>query len=348
MLDAAAAPARVLRLGHPDGLQIAVLDHGATWVSATLPLPGSGSPRELLLGCADLGGYLRQRAYLGATIGRFTNRLRHARVCIDGVMHPLLANEGPHQLHGGPEGFDRRRWTVDVHTADRLVLSLVSPDGDQGYPGEVRAQVCYALEDRDCLCIDFQASTTRPCPVGLTHHAYFNLDGDAGQATRSCHGHHLRVQASQWLPTDEAGIPSQPLQPVDGYGLDLRQSRVLRQAIQGDPGLLALGGIDHALALDPALCDGHQPVLELLGSDRRVLMTLATTQPALQIYTGMSLSGVPSRDGGCYSASAGIALEPEALPDSPNHPVALPHWPETVLRPGDTWRATSRLRFAVA
>jgi len=348
MSPEAAAPARLLRLGAADGLQIAVLDHGATWASASLLLSAGGPRRELLLGCADLAGYLQQRVYLGATIGRFTNRLRNARICIDGVTHALHPNDGQHQLHGGPEGFDRRRWSVDEHSRDHLLLSLVSPDGDQGFPGELQAQVRYEIEDRCTLRIEYQARTTKPCPVGMTHHAYFNLDGDFGQVTASCHGHRLQVRAAHWLPVDPACMPTGALLPVDGSALDLRQGRVLHEVIDSDPVLSAHGVIDHALALDPAACDGQQTVLMLESSDARVRMELATTQPAVQVYSGLLLAGVPSRDGGRYRASAGIALEPQALPDSPNQPVAPPFWPDTVLRPGDVWRATSRLRFAAA
>jgi len=340
------APARLYTLENAAGLRVQVLDHGATWVSCSVPMM-EGRRRELLLGCASLADYQRSRAYLGAIVGRYANRVRDSRCTIDGQSVELAANEGPHQLHGGPDGYDRRRWTVESHSPQRLVMSLVSPDGDQGWPGEVQARVSYTLGADLALEIAFETTTSRACPVNLTHHAYFNLDGDAGEATPSALRQHLQVLAPAWLPVGADLLPSAELQPVDDSGFDLRELRRLDEAIASDPRLQAGGGYDHALALDPACADALHAAVRLLSGDGRVAMSLATDLPGLQIYSGQGLAGHPARDGSAYPAHAGIALEPQYLPDSPNHPVAPPHWPDVVQRPGTLRRHVSRMFFDV-
>ncbi|MGY0197176.1 galactose-1-epimerase [Leptothrix sp. BB-4] len=340
------APARLYTLENAAGLRIQVLDHGATWVSCSVPMM-EGSRRELLIGCASLADYVAQKAYLGATVGRYANRIRDSRCTVDGQVFPLAPNEGPNQLHGGPDGFDRRTWTVESHTPQRLVLSLVSPDGDQGWPGEVLARVSYTLGADLALEIAFETTTTRACPVNLTHHAYFNLDGDAGASTRNVLQHHLQILAPSWLPVGADLLPAGELEPVDDTGFDLRELRRLDQAIAAEPALQVGKGFDHAYALDPACADALRAAVRLLSSDGRVAMSLATDLPALQVYSGQGLAGHPARDGSAYPAYAGIALEPQYLPDSPNHPVAPPHWPDVVQRPGERRRHVSRLFFDV-
>ncbi len=340
------APARLYTLENAAGLRIQVLDRGATWVSCSVPMM-EGTRRELLLGCASLADLQAQGAYLGATVGRYANRVRDSRWHVDGQTFLLAANEGRHQLHGGPDGFDRRTWQVESHTPQRLVLTLVSPDGDQGWPGEVQARVSYTLGSELALEIAFETTTTRACPVNLTHHAYFNLDGDAGAATRSVLQHHLQVLAPAWLPVDAELLPAGELVPVDDTGFDLRELRRIDQAIAAEPALRAGRGFDHALALDPEGADALRAVARLLSADGRVSMSLATDLPALQVYTGQGLAGHPARDGSAYPSHAGIALEPQYLPDSPNHPVAPPHWPDVVLRPGQRRRHVSRMFFDV-
>lgn len=336
-------PARVLALANSAGLRLQVMDRGATWLTCSLPLP-DGSRRELLLGCASLADYQRQGAYLGATVGRYANRIAQARFMLEGRAVPLLANEGPHQLHGGPDGFDKRPWQVEAHDPLRLVLTLTSPDGDQGFPGELHARVSYLLGDDLSLEIRFEATTSRACPVNLTHHAYFNLDGEAGAHTGSCLQHTLQVAAEGWWPVDGGLIPLGATEPVAGSGFDLRTPRPLAQAIASDTVLQASHGFDHCLRLDAGCADLGTPAAELVSADGRVRMLLATDQPALQVYSGQGLAGTPARDGGVYGPHAGIALEPQFAPDSPNH-AASDDWPDCVLQPGQRYLRRSVLRF---
>lgn len=344
LLDPAAfAPARLFTLGNAAGLRLRVLDRGATLLSCSLPLP-DGSRRELLLGCASLADYQRQGAYLGATVGRYANRIARAQFELDGQTVQLQPNEGPNQLHGGPDGFDKRTWQVEAQSDQALVLTLTSPDGDQGFPGELQARVSYLLGDDLSLEIRFEATTSRACPVNLTHHAYFNLDGEAGADTGSCLRHTLQVASKDWWPVDGGLIPLGASTPVAGSGFDLRTPRQLAEAIASDAVLQASHGFDHCLRLDTACANLSTPAAELVSADGRVRMLLATDQPALQVYSGQGLAGTPARDGGEYRAHAGIALEPQFAPDSPNHATSE-DWPDCVLRPGQRYLRRSVLRF---
>ena len=312
------APVQTHALHNAAGLQVQLSTLGATWLSCSVPM-GAGQRRELLLGCADAAAYLQQPHYIGATVGRFTNRIRDARFVLDGRSVHLVSNNGPHQLHGGPDGFHRRVWRVLAHAPRLLRLDL-----------------------------HLQATTSAPCPVGLTQHAYFNLDGDQGGSTPSCRAHRLQVQAHQWLPLDGQGLPLGELANVAGTGLELRQPRRLQDAIESDATLRASLGIDHSLSLAPPARRGALPAAVLQASDGRVRLQLSTDQPALQVYTGNYLAGASARDGGAYVRHAGIALEPQCLHDSVNHPVDPPAWPDCILRPGQVWRSFTRYAFDVA
>lgn len=329
--------APLFALENAAGLRIQVMAYGAAWVSCSVPLPG-GSRREVLLGCASLGDYQRQMAYLGACIGRYANRIRGARFELDGRTHTLLPNEGPNQLHGGPVGFDKRVWQMQSQSDIELVLSLASEDGDQGFPGRMETTVRYALGDDLSVHVGFDASVTAPCPVNLTQHAYFNLDGDAAEG--DCRPHRLRIAAHQFLPVGDGSIPTGERCAVAGTGFDFRQPRTVGDALLRDEQQRLTQGYDHAYWLDAACADGTRPAAEVEAGDGRVSLQLYTRLPALQFYSGNYLAGTPARTGE-YVKHAGLALEPQFAPDSPNHP----EWPSCVLRPGERYRQVLRYRF---
>jgi aldose 1-epimerase len=215
---------------------------------------------------------------------------------------------------------------------------LDSADGDQGYPGRLRAKLTYGLPEPGCLRMDFETVADQRCPVSLTSHAYFNLDGDA----RSVAGHVLRVQAEQYLPLDAASIPTGEFAPVAGTPFDLRRFRLLREA------LAPLGapprGYDHCFVLD-ALRDAQaSPVAELVSSDGQVALQLFTNYPGLQVYSGQHLAESKGRDGKALAARSGIALEAQHFPDAPNRP----EWPDhgAVLEPGLVRRDFIAYRFS--
>jgi len=334
---------RVVGIGRPGGVQLRLADLGATWLSCEVPL-ADGSRREVLLGNDDLARHLQQRAYFGGSIGRYANRIAQARVVVDGQAHALMANERGHQLHGGPQGFDKRPWQLLSLTPTEAVFTLHSPDGDQGFPGAADVQVVYrVLDDGFTVEINFSATVTAATPLALTNHAYFNLDG----AVTDVRQHRLRLAASHFVPVDHELIPSGDPLPVAGGDFDFREARAIASRfLESDQQRLA-GGYDHAWLLDEAVRAGTTPAAELRSADGRLSALLHTDQPALQVYTGSQLEGTPGRHGVSYPAHSGIALEPGLPPDAPNRP----HWPSAagaIARPGRPWQATMRWHFVPA
>lgn len=328
-------PWRITVLRNASGMVATFMDWGATWLSARVPMR-DGSVREALLGCATPSDYLHQDAYLGATIGRYANRIANATLTQQNVQ--LTANQGEHQLHGGPEGFDKRRWQIVSQSDNAVVYRIDSPDGDQGYPGNLLAQVRYELDDDNTLSISYQAEVDQPCPVNLTNHAYFNLDAHHGDARQ----HRLQLLAENYLPVDSAGIPNAPLKAVAGTSFDFREAKTVAQDFLADADQQAVKGYDHAFLLNSA-GDPSQPAAQLWAEDGKLQLTVMTAAPALQFYTGNYLAGTRAREQESYTAFQGIALESEFLPDSPNHP----EWPQPScwLQPGERWESVTRYRF---
>lgn len=323
------------------GLGITVLPYGATWASCRVPM-GDGTTREVLLGCPDETAYRTHSTYLGATIGRFANRLRNARLHIDGADYALDANDGRHCLHGGQNGFGRREWAIEELAASRVRLSIASPDGDGGFPGQMTAEAIYSVAGDDLsVTIEYLAAVDRPCPVSLTNHAYFNLDGDGVDARR----HTLRLNSDRFLPIDADGLPLGMIENVRASPFDFTTPAALDCAPESHPQLQLNRGYNHAFLLDSRCRDLAIPAAELVSSDGRLALQMFTSLPALQLYGGNYLAGTSARAGGSYADYAGVALEAEFPPDSPHYP----EWPETdcILRPGSVYRQRIRYRFVV-
>lgn len=263
-------------------------------------------------------------ACLGSTIGRFANRINKGRIVHGKQVWALQTDVGArHHLHGGPQGFHSREWTVDAVSDSAVHLSITSKDEDQGYPGDFHAKVTYRISDAATIEMEAMATVTSPCPVSLTNHAYFNLDGVVGDARH----HRLRIASDRYLPVDDELIPLGMLASVIDSGFDFRKAKALDEHWMLDAQQGIAGGYDHAYLLDPSCAALLQPAAELTSSDGKLRMQISTSLPALQLYTGQCLGGVPSSSGAHYPACAGVALEPQFLPDSPNHP----EWPQ----PGD-------------
>lgn len=329
------AARRSWKLTGPDGLQIEVLQLGATWASCRLPL-ADGTRRELLLGFETETDYLRQTSYIGATIGRYANRIAHGRVSWQGQQIELDRAPGSaHHLHGGPKGFDRRRWRLIEHTVDRLRLALHSPDGDQGYPGALACELSYRMLAGDAVELQFCAEVSRPCPLGLTSHPYFNLDG-CGDARSQ----HLLIAADRYLPVAGDGIPAGPPCGLSNTGFDFRALRPIAPDVAGQ----RLAVYDHAYLLDRSCASMQRPAARLQSADRRVGLEIFTTLPALQLYTGQHLAQGTRECSSAWPDCSGIALEPQFLPDSPNHP----EWPQPGcwLLPGQVYEHRIAYRFS--
>lgn len=313
-------PFNIVTLTNANGMQISVMDWGATWISCKMALLNR-SLQEVLLGCDTPQNYLRQKAYLGATIGRYANRIKNAEINCGVRSFQLEPNEGPNQLHGGPKGFSERRWNLVSHSEHQAVFSIYSPDGDQGYPGNMKATVTYTLTDSNEVAIEYHATVDDDCPINLTNHAYFNLDGPEIDARHQ----KLMINADYFLPVSAEGIPVIGLRSVEtSPGMDFRNTKMLLKDFLKDLDQKLVSGYDHAYLLHNDCADCQKPAARLTSADGRRRLTIYTTEPAIQLYSGNFLAGTPDRDGGTYSNYAGIALETQFLPDSPNHP----EWPQ--------------------
>lgn len=330
-------PFKVITLHNANGMVVTLMDWGATLLSCRVPMK-DGSERETMLRCPSPADYMQQTAFLGASVGRYANRIAHSQFPFeDNIVH-LSTSTPPHHLHGGAEGFDKRRWSMVRHHAHEVMYRLTSPDGDQGFPGTLQITARFTLEEDNCLCIEYRATTDKPCPVCLTNHAYFNLDSQHSDVRQ----HPLQILADHYLPVDSQGIPRGELTPVAGTHFDFRHAKTLAEDFLQDPDQQAVQGYDHSFLLQ-AKGDLAQAAARLWSADHRLQMTVYTTAPALQFYSGNYLAGTPAHGKGQYQAYDGLALESEFLPDSPNHP----EWPQADcwLLPGEEYLSMTKYQF---
>ena len=327
---------RLLTIGAEPGPVVDVLTLGAT-VHRLVVRSGDGERRNVVLGHPDVEERLASGDYVGGTIGRYANRIAGGRFTLDGREVEVRTHDRGNSLHGGPAGFDVRLWDVESHDADELVLSLVSPDGDQGFPGAVTVRVRYRVE-QDTVRVTMEATTDAPTVVNLTNHAYFHLDGEG---TGTIDDHELLVEADEFTPVDDTGIPTGGHAPVAGTPFDLRESTALGPAIRAEhPQVVDARGIDHNFVIRGS---GLRRAARLASSRTRTAVELWSDQPGLQVYTGNFLDGTRrSTGGGRYRQGDGVALEPQLFPDSPNRP----EWPSATLRPGETYAAHLEWRFS--
>lgn len=326
---------REYRLDNGRGLVLTALDWGGIVSGLWLP-DAAGRSDNVVLSLAGLDAYLSGAgSYLGVIAGRYANRIAGASFELDGVRHPLPANDGAHCLHGGPGGFHSRLWqaTPQPPTDDAvsLLLDLTSPDGDQGFPGELRLQVRYTLGADMSWRIDYEATCDRATVINPTSHAYFNLAGaESGPAL----GQRLTLHASRYTEVDATGIPIAH-RAVEGTPFDFRRERIIGMDV----------GYDHNWLLDAPPGGGLQPAARLRDPASGRCMEVLTTEPAIQFYAGTWMDGSLASPGGrLYTRGAGVCLETQHSPDSPNRPAA-PDWPSTVLRPGEVFRSATLHRF---
>lgn len=329
-------PVHALTIGSAPGPVVEVLTLGATVHRLEVTAP-DGVRRDVVLGHADAADRLASTSYLGGTIGRYANRIAHGRFPLEGREVVVGTHDRGHSLHGGPDGFDRRLWDVVEHTADALELRLVSPDGDQGFPGTLTATVRYTVVG-DTVRVEMRATTDATTVVNLTNHAYLNLDGDGAGTIDE---HLLRIEADEFTPVDATAIPLGGHAPVAGTPFDFREPTPIGAQLRRDhPQLLDARGIDHNYVVRGTGMRTHA-TLESPRSGLRV--ELRSDQPGLQVYTGNFLDGTqPSTTRGRYRQGDGIALEPQLFPDSPNRP----EWPSAQVRPGETYAATLEWAFS--
>lgn len=327
---------REYRLDNGRGLVLTALDWGG--IVTGLWWPGTHGPAQsLVLGLADLDAYLDGAgSHLGVIAGRYANRIAGARFMLDGQEHRLVANDGAHCLHGGPAGFGSQLWRATPQPPGQdgsisLLLERLSPHGEMGFPGALQVAVRYTLTADAAWRIDYEAVCDRATVVNLTSHAYFNL---AGAGAGSALGHHLTLHASRVTQRDATGIPLGHV-PVAGTAFDFTTARGIGEAVR----------YDHNWLIDPPSDGRLRPAALLHDPVTGRQMEVLTTEPALQFYAGGWLGGGLRGAGGqVYGPGAGVCLETQHSPDSPNRPEG-PDWPSTVLRPGQVYRSTTLHRW---
>jgi len=321
------------------GLRVAVLTYGGVVSSLEVP-DRTGRMGNVVLGLPTLADYVRRSPYFGAIVGRYANRITRGRFTLDGVEYHLACNDGPNALHGGVRGFDKRVWDIVDADAKRLELAYTSVAGEEGYPGTLHVHVAYELDEDRTLRIAYQAETSAPTVLNLTNHTYWNLAGEGSGTTLD---HELQIEADSFTPVDATQIPTGEVRPVAGTPFDFRTPTPIGARIRAnDPPLLAGRGYDHNWVLGRGIAPATRLAARVYDPRSGRVLELSTDQPGLQFYSGNFLDGTLVGPGGySYRQGDALVLETQHFPDSPNQPA----FPSTVLRPGQTFRSTTLLRF---
>ncbi len=328
------------KISNDKGVSAEIISYGAIVVSLTAP-NRNGQMEDIILGFDDLASYEKDNTFQGAIVGRYGNRIAGGKFSLDGKVYQLNLNDGPNHLHGGPKGFFKVIWDIEQLDSQSVRLSYVSPDGEEGYPGEVKISVVYTITDDDALRIDYYGTTDRPTILNPTSHCYFNLSGTPKNTILD---HELMLNADFFTPIDEFSIPTGEIRPVAGTPLDFREPKPIGRDINADDEQIKFGkGYDHNWVINgkPGQVRLAATVYE---SQSGRLMECLTDQAGLQFYSGNFLDGSLIGKGGIrYNYRCALCLEAQAFPDSPNKP----HFPSVVLRPGEEYRQTTIYRFSV-
>jgi aldose 1-epimerase len=333
--------ARIFTLTNKNGLEARITNYGGIVVSLKTS-DRNGAMADVVLGFDTLAGYISSPSpYFGALIGRYGNRIGHARFTLDGVEYKLAANNGENSLHGGTHGFNEKIWTPRELPDGGLELTYLSKDGEEGYPGNLKTIVTYRLTDDNSLTIDYSATTDKDTVLNLTNHSYFNLKG-AGQC--DILGHMLTLTADRFTPVDAGLIPTGELRAVSGTPFDFTKSTAIGSRIERNDEQLKLGkGYDHNWVLNNFNKPGNSALAaRVVEPTSGRVMEVYTTQPGIQFYTGNFLDGtIKGKGGKAYQQRYGFCLETQHFPDSPNKP----SFPSTVLKPNQKFHSTTVFKF---
>jgi aldose 1-epimerase len=328
-------------LTNANGVELKAISYGGIITSLRVP-DRNGRLDDIVLGFDNLESYLKDDPFFGAIIGRYGNRIAKGAFTLDGQTYKLATNNGPNHLHGGNQGFDKVLWTAEpVAGSNAIAFSRTSPDGEEGYPGNLRVQVTYTLTDANELIVDYRATTDKATPVNLTQHSYFNM---AGQASGDILGHQLMLNADRYTPVDDTLIPTGELAPVAGTPFDFRKPTAIGARIdQADAQLKNGKGYDHNWVLNRT-GSGRQLAARVIEPKTGRTMEIATTEPGIQFYSGNFLDGtLTGKAGAVYKHRTGFCLETQHYPDSPNQP----KFPSTTLRPGSEYKTSTVFTFGV-
>jgi aldose 1-epimerase len=336
-------PVTIYTFTNRHGLEVRILDLGGIVVSVRAP-DRHGRFENVVLGCRTVDDYVHRSPHFGSVIGRYANRIAAGRFTLDGRTYQLATNNGVNHLHGGKVGFDHVLWQAVPFADDSgqgLVLTRVSPDGEEGYPGRVDVEVRYTLTDDNALSVAYRATTDAATPINLTQHSYFNL---AGAGTRDILEHRLTLDADRFTPVDSTLIPTGEIAAVEGTPFDFRRPTAIGARIGADHPQLKYGnGYDHNWVLNGTAGQfRHAARVEEPTTGRT--LDVSTTEPGVQFYTGNFLDGtLTGRSGRVYKQRYGFCLETQHFPDSPNHSA----FPTTVLRPGERYQSRTVFAFGV-
>lgn len=324
------------------GMSARIMTLGATLQSLVVP-DRAGHKDDVVLGYDTAAEYLARPNYFGASVGRYANRLAHARFTLDGKSYPLAANDGANSLHGGTKGFDKRMWKINSVTSGpdaKVVLSYVSADGEEGFPGQLKVTATYSLNEQNELALEYRATTTKPTVLNLTNHSYFNLSGNDA---RDVMGNLVTLKAARFTPVDATLIPTGERRAVAGTPFDFRTPHIVGARIRDarDRQIRYGRGYDHNFIVDGA-AGTLRPAAVVEDPVSGRVMEMRVTAPGIQFYTGNFMDGTFfGKNQRSYRQGDAICLEPGVFPDSPNHP----DFPSARLNPGQTYVNTMVYKF---
>lgn len=331
---------KIYTITNTKGMSAAIINYGAIVVGLKVP-DRNGAIADVILGFDDLDSYILDNSFQGAIVGRYGNRIAQGRFMLDGQTYQLSINDGANHLHGGAKGFFKQVWRCEKATRNALRLSYVSPDGEEGYPGQVKIKVTYTITENNEFKIEYRGKTTKPTILNPTSHCYFNLTGNPENTILE---HELMINADNFTPVDSSLIPTGEIRPVAGTPLDFRESKPIGKDINMRDEQLQYGrGYDHNWVLN-GYPGQVRHAATLYDPQTGRIMEILTDQPGIQFYSGNLLDGSLIGKGGiCYHYRTALCLEAQAFPDSPNKP----NFPAVVLRPDETYSQTTIYRFAV-
>ncbi|MFW6363939.1 MAG: aldose epimerase family protein [Spirochaeta sp.] len=328
-------PVDIITISNSSGITMQCMSYGASLVS--LQMPGrDGSAEDIVLGFDRFDDYLKPHPYVGATVGRVAGRISRGQFSLGGKTYNLEQNDGHNHLHGGRTGFDKVIWTPHIYGDGEeagVLFRRESPDGEENYPGKLSAVVNYALNERNELSIRYSAETTKPTPINLTNHTYWNLGG----GKESILNHKLRINSNHYLPVDEHNVPMGEILNTDGTPMDFSHARLIGRDIK-----LVPGGYDHCYVL-PEAETRLRPAAILNHPESGRTMEVYTTQPGLQLYTANQLRDIVGKNGVHYGKHSGVCLQTMHYPDSVNQP----EFPSVILRPKEEYLQETVYRFSI-
>lgn len=337
-------------LQNSHGIEVHAITYGAIIRSLKVP-DRTGALGDIVLGFDTAKGYVSDPPppYFGAIVGRYGNRIAKGQFTIDGHAYTLATNNGPNSLHGGNRGFDKVVWNAEgreTPAGPAVTFSRTSPDGEEGYPGNLQVRVTYTLTEQNELVVEYHATTDKATPINLTQHSYFNLSGEGNGDILS---HELMINADRFTPVDDTLIPTGQLAPVAGTPFDFRHATAIGARINADDPQIKKGpGYDHNWVLNRRAQSGSGSAGTLVLAARLTdpksgrTMEVRTTEPGLQFYSGNFLDGtIKGKGGHVYGKRSALCLETQHFPDSPNHS----NFPSTILRPGQTYASKTVFAF---